>query len=234
MEIQKYEYGLKYGPLPLFLDLSMPVMAVLVNIGTAGYGFFRIDNCTDKAGGYVCSLMISAGILFGIIYLYEIAESLITGSNRTVRMENCGENFLISFGCRCHYFQRKDVLAIDYDTERNRLMFFLSRCVEKRRGVWSYMRLFSRTGSKNAFSPVSDYLAPLVIGGFDSLKFGVPDRTSFGLLNPFAWTPVTDIQMIERRCTFEFSIPCETVQDACGVVSRILKDTDAASLFSDL
>ena len=234
MKIQKFEYGLKYGPLPLFFDLLPPVFAVLVNTGMAGYGIYMVRDCADDIARYAYALLISAGIVFGIVYLYEIAESLITGSNRMVRMENCDDGFLIRFGCRCHYFQRKDVVAIDYDTERNKLMFFLSRCVEKRRGVCSYIRLFSKTGVKSAFSPVSDYLAPLVVGGLDALKFGVPDQTAFGMLSPFAWAPVTNIQMIERRGTFQFAVPCDTVQDAYGIVSRILKNADVSSLFSDL
>lgn len=233
MEIKSYEYKLKYGPLELFLDLLPPGSAVFLNIKFTEYGFGRMNHEFKPAGRLGCSLLISAGLVFGFVFLYEIIEQLVTGSGRKVRIDSCGNSFLIRFGCRSHYFRRSDITAFDFDTEKRKLTVILTRCLEKRRGIYSYMRLFTGTGKTFAGS-AADYLSPLVAGGPDLLRFGEPDSKRGCLFSPFAWTPVTRIQMIEHDGIFEFSIPCPSGSVASEIISGFIGDRNLSTVLEGL
>ncbi len=233
MEIKSYEYKLKYGPLELFLDLLPPGSAVFLNIKITEFGFRQMNYEFKPAGRLGCSLLISAGLVFGFVFLYEIIEQLITGSSRKVRIDRCGSSFLIRFGCRSHYFRRSDITAFDFNTEKQKLTVILTRCLEKRRGIYSYMRLF--IGSKKTFAEsASDYLSPLVAGGPDLLRFGEPDPKPGCLFSPFAWTPVTRIQMIEHDGIFEFSIPCPSGSVASEIISGFIGDRNLSTVLEGL
>ena len=68
---------------------------------------------------------------------------------------------------------------------------------------------------------VSEYISPLTAGGPDLLRFGEPDKRHGVLFNPFSWTPLTQIQMVERDSDFEFSIPCRDRNAAGKIISEI-------------
>ena len=233
MEIKRYEYKLKYGVLDFLLDMLPPCLAAALNIRIVGFGFKLIRRSDSSAGRFCISMMISAAVVFSLVFLYEIIEQIVTGSSRKVRIESLPDCFLIRFGCRCRFFRKADVAAFDFDNDRKRLTFILRRCLEKRRGIFSYIRLFTGKNLQNSAFQVSDYLEPLVTGGLDSLKFGLPDPAEGPSFNPFAWMPVTHLQMIERDGTFQFSIPCESGTVAAGVISRIIGG-DVSRFFRDL
>ena len=179
--------------------------------------------------------MISAGIVFASVFLYEIIEAAVTGRNRKVRLVHCMDSFLISFGCRFHYFRKNDVKGFNFDGERKRLTVILTtRCLEKRRGVYSYIRLFKGTDAPHGGNSVSEYISPLMAGGPDLLRFGVPDNERSVFFNPFRWSPVTQIQMIERDSDFEFSIPCRDKAAAGKIMSEIIGYAGFGSLLDTL
>ena len=74
------------------------------------------------------------------------------------------------------------------------------------------------------------YLARIL---FILIMYGLPDQAGGPSFNPFAWMPVTRLQMIEREGTFQFSIPCESGTVAAGVISRIIGG-DVSQVFKDL
>ncbi|MBQ6342820.1 MAG: hypothetical protein IJI41_06835 [Anaerolineaceae bacterium] len=233
MEIKSFEYKLKYGPLELLLDILPPGSAVFLNMKIADWGFRQMNQECEPAWRLGCSMLISAGLVFGLVFLYEIIEQLVTGSSRKVRIDRCGSSFLIRFGCRSHYFRRSDIKAFDFDTEKRKLTVILTRCLEKRRGIYSYMRLF--IGTKKTFSEsAADYLAPLVAGGPDLLRFGEPDSKPGCFFSPFAWTPVTRIQMIEHEGIFEFSIPCPSGSLASEIISGFIGDRNLGTVLEGL
>ncbi len=233
MEVKSFEYKLKYGPVELLSDMLPPGTAVFLNMKIAGYGFRLVEGALEPSGRFLGSMLISAGFVFGLVFLYEIVEQLVTGSGRKVRIDRYGAGFLIRFGCRSHYFRRSDIRAFDFDTEKRKLTVVLTRCLEKRRGVYSYMRLF--TGSNKTFMvSEADYLSPLVSGGPDLIRFGRPDQNGGCLFSPFAWTPVTDIRMIERDGVFEFSIPCPSGSVASEIISGFIGDRNLGAVLEGL
>ena len=233
METKSLEYKLKYGPIEFFLDILPPGAAVILNIKAAGYVFAYMKRDFSVFRRLGCSLLISLCVVFGLVFLYEIAESLITGSSRKVKIERRGDSFLIRFGCRCRYFRRSDIRAFDFDTEKKKLTVILARCLEKRRGVYSYIRLF--TGSEVRIQQsASDYLEPLVAGGPDQIRFGEPDKNAVCMFNPFAWTPLTRIQMIEHDGIFEFSIPCPSGAVASEIIAGFTGDRSVEAVFEGL
>ena len=233
MEIKSFQYKLKYGPVELLLDILPPGIAVFLHIKITEYGFRQLNQAYEPAGRFGCSMMISAGLVFGLVFLYEIIEQFVTGSSRKVRIDRCGSSFLIHFGCRSHYFRRSDIKAFDFDMEKRKLTVILSRCLEKRRGIYSYMRLFIAAGITFAES-AADYLAPLVAGGPDLLRFGEPDSKRGCLFSPFAWNPVTRIQMIEHDGIFEFSIPCPSGSVASEIISGFIGDRNLGAVLDGL
>ena len=74
MEIKHFEYKLKYGPAELLLDMLPPGTAVFLNIKITEYGSRLLHQTIDPAGKFGCSLLISAGLVFGLVFLYEIIE----------------------------------------------------------------------------------------------------------------------------------------------------------------
>ena len=222
MEIKRYEYKLKYGVLDFLLDMLPPCLAAALNIRIAGLGFELIRRSDSSMGRFCISMMISAAIVFSLVFLYEIIEAIITGRNRKVRVDHCMDSFLVSFGCRFHYFRKNDVKGFNFDGKRKKLTVTLTRCLEKRRGIYSYIRLFTGTYTQHREKSVSEYIAPLTAGGPDLIRFGEPDNSRGGFFNPFRWTPVTQIQMIEKDSDFEFSIPCRDKTAAGKIISEII------------
>lgn len=222
MEIKSLVFSLKYGPGEFLLDALPPGLAVFLNIKIIETGFRHIQQTNGPGRRFAVSLLISACIMFGLVFLYEIVEAVITGRNRKVRMDHFRDSFLISYGCRFHYFRKKDVKGFNYDCGRNKLTVILTRCLEKRRGIYSYIRLFKGTDTSHREKSVSEYISPLTAGGPDLLRFGPPDKGYGALFNPFRWTPVTRIQMIESDSDFEFSIPCHDKTDAGKIISEII------------
>jgi len=233
MEIKRYEYKLKYGPADFLLDVLPPFTAVLLNMKIAGCGLSFLAPSLRPLRRIIISAAVSAAIVFSLIFLYEIIEQIVTGSFRKVRIEICSDCILIRFGCRCRYFRKGDIHAFDFDTKRKKLTFILTRCLEKRRGIFSYIRLFTGRDPEHSSCEISDYLAPLVTGGMDSLKIGLPDPPGRVLLNPFVWTPVSQLQVIEKEGIFDFTIPCDSVSTASGIISGIL-GRDISAIFGDL
>ena len=92
MEIKRFEYKLKYGPAELMLDILPPGIAVFLNIKIMEYGFGLLHQTYEQAGRFGCSILISAGLIFGLAFLYEIIEQLVTGSSRKVRIDRCGNS----------------------------------------------------------------------------------------------------------------------------------------------
>ena len=222
MEIKSLVIKLRYGPVEFLLDTLPPGLAVFLNIRIAQTGFWQLQQTDNPAGRLGLSLLISACIVFGLVFLYEIIEAGITGRNRKVRMDRCRDSFLISFGCRFHYFRKNDVKEFNFDEKRKKLTVILTRCLEKRRGIYSYIRLFRGTDTQYGEKSVAEYISPLTAGGPDLLRFGEPDNDHGVLFNPFRWTPVTRIQMIERDSDFEFSIPCHDKTAAGKIISEII------------
>ena len=222
MEIKSLEYKLKYGAVEFLLDTLPPGLLVFLTEKIIEDGLRRMQQAYGPVRKFGISLLISAGIVFGSVFLYEIIEAAITGRNRKVRMDHCSDSFLISFGCRFHYFRRKDVKGFNYDENRKKLTVILTRCLEKRRGIYSYIRLFIGTNKQYGEKSVSEYLSPLTAGGPDLIRFGVPDNGRGGFFNPFRWTPVTRIQMFEKDSDFEFSIPCRDKTAAGKIISEII------------
>ena len=222
MEIKRLEYKLKYGPAEFLLDTLPPGLLVFLNGKIIEAGLSRMRQAYEPVRKIAISLVISAGIVFGAVFLYEILEAAVTGRNRKVRMDHCMDSFLVSFGCRFHYFRKGDVKGFNFDGKRKRLTVILTRCLEKRRGIYSYIRLFTGTDASHRENSVSEYIAPLTAGGADLLRFGVPDNRRGGFFNPFRWTPVTQIQMIEKDADFEFSIPCHDKTAAGKIISEII------------
>ena len=222
MEIKSLVIKLRYGPVEFLLDTLPPGLAVFLNIRIAQTGFCQLQQADNPAGRLVLSLLISACIVFGLVFLYEIIDAGITGRNRKVRMDRCRDSFLISFGCRFHYFRKNDVKGFNFDEKRKKLTVILTRCLEKRRGIYSYIRLFRGTDTQYGEKSVAEYISPLTAGGPDLLRFGEPDNDHGVLFNPFRWTPVTRIQMIERDSDFEFSIPCHDKTAAGKIISEII------------
>ena len=222
MEIKSLEYKLKYGPADFLLDTLPPGLLVFLNEKIIETGLSRIRQAYEPARKIAISLVISAGIVFGAVFLYEIIEAAVTGRNRKVRLDHCMDSFLVSFGCRFHYFRKGDVKGFNFDGKRKRLTVILTRCLEKRRGIYSYIRLFMGTDTQFREKSVSEYIAPLTAGGPDLLRFGEPDNGRGGFFNPFRWTPVTQIQMIEKDSDFEFSIPCRDKKAAGKIISEII------------
>lgn len=222
MEIKSLEYKLKYGPAEFLLD-SLPLgLLVFLNGKVIEAGLRRMQLTYEPVRKFGISLLISAGIVFGAVFLYEIIEAVITGRNRKVRMDHCRDSFLISFGCRFHYFRKNDVKGFNFDEKRRKLTVILTRCLEKRRGIYSYIRLFTGTDTEHREKTVSEYISPLTAGGPDLLRFGEPDNDCGVFFNPFRWTPVTQIQMIEKDADFEFSIPCRDKTAAGKIISEII------------
>ena len=234
MEIKSLEYKLKYGPLEFLLDLIPPGIAVFLNVKIVQYGFIWLKQALHPFPRFSCSVLIAIGIVFGMVFLYEILESIITGSNRKVCLQHYMDGFLFSFGCRSHFFRRTDVIAFNFNSKQKKLMIGVSRCLEKRRGIYSYSRLFKEIDK--TFSPVSsaDYLSPLVEGGPDLIKFGKPDMKCDFRFNPFAWTALSHIHLIEMDRSFVFSIPCPSGVIASEIVSEIIGSANVKSLFSGL
>ena len=223
MEIKTLEYKLDYGLLDFILDLIPPAAALFLCLKIIKFGWKQINDVYDSLKRFSCSILIAAGIVFGFVFLYEILESIITGSNRKVRIQRVMDCFLISFGCHRHFFRRSDVIAFNYDENRKRLLIGVIRCLEKRRGIYSYSRLFQETD--NPFFPAGSagYLSPLVEGGICQIKFGSACRTQFGLLTPFSWTSVSGFQLIEKDRKFEISIPCPSEEIASIITSEIIR-----------
>ena len=234
MEIKRLVFSLKYGPAEFLLDTLPPGLAFLFNIKIIEAGLRRMHQAYGSGRRFAVSLLISAGIVFGSVFLYEIIEAGITGRNRKVRMDHCMDSFLISFGCRFHYFRKIDVKGFNYDGKRKRLTVILTRCLEKRRGIYSYIRLFSGTDIPQREKSVSEYISPLTAGGPDRLSFGVPDNRRGAIINPFRGTPVTQIQMIEKNSDFEFSIPCRDKTAAGKIISEIIGYEGFGSLLDTL
>ena len=222
MEIKSLEYKLKYGPAEFLLDALPPGLLVFLNGKVIEAGLRRIQLTYEPVRKFGISLVISAGIVFGAVFLYEIIEAVITGRNRKVRMDHFRDSFLISFGCRFHYFRKNDVKGFNFDEKRRKLTVILTRCLEKRRGIYSYIRLFRGTDTQHGEKSVSEYISPLSAGGQDLLRFGEPDNSRSCFFNPFRWTPVTQIQMIEKDSDFEFSIPCRDKTAAGKIISEII------------
>ena len=143
MEIKRYEYKLKYGVLDFLLDMLPPCLAAALNLRIAGFGFKIIRRSDSSAGRFCISMMIAAAVVFSLVLLYEIIEQIVTGSSRKVRIESLPDCFLVRFGCRCRFFRKADIAAFDFDNDRKRLTFILRRCLEKRRGIISYIRLYA-------------------------------------------------------------------------------------------
>ena len=234
MEIKRLVFSLKYGPAEFLLDTLPPGLAVFFNIKIIEAGLRRMHQVYEPVRKFGISLLISAGIVFGSVFLYEILEAAVTGKNRKVRMDHCMDSFLISFGCRFHYFRKNDVKGFNFDGKRKRLTVILTRCLEKRRGIYSYIRLFSGTDIPQREKSVSEYISPLTAGGTDLLRFGVPDNGRGAIINPFRWTPVTQIQMIEKDSDFEFSIPCRDKKAAGKIISEIIGYEGFGSLLDTL
>ena len=234
MEIKSLEFTLKYGPVEFLLDTLPPGLAVFLNIKIIESGFRQMQQAYGSGRKFAVSLLISACIVFGLVFLYEIAEAGITGRNRKVRMDHCRDSFLISFGCRFHYFRKNDVKGFNFDEKRKKLTVILTRCLEKRRGIYSYIRLFRGTDIPQREKSVSEYVSLLTAGGPDLLRFGVPDNGYVALLNPFSWTPVTRFQMIEKDSDFEFSIPCRDKTAAGKIISEIIGYEGFGSLLDTL
>ena len=234
MEIKSLEYKLKYGPLEFLLDVIPPGIAVFLNVKIVQFGVIGLKQARHPFPRFSCSVLVAVGIVFGMVFLYEILESIITGSNRKVSLHHCMDGFLFSFGCRSHFFRRSDVIAFNFNSKQKKLVIDVSRCLEKRRGVYSYSRLFKETDK--TFTPVSsaDYLSPLVEGGPDLIKFGTPDPDHDFLFNPFAWTALSHIHLIEMDRSFVFSIPCPSGVIASEIVSEIIGSANVKSLFSGL
>ncbi|MBQ6343735.1 MAG: hypothetical protein IJI41_11465 [Anaerolineaceae bacterium] len=222
MEIKSLEYKLKYGPIEFLLDTLPPGLLVFLNGKIIEACMSRIQQAYEPVRKFGISLLISAGIVFGSVFLYEIIEAIITGRNRKVRVDHCMDSFLVSFGCRFHYFRKNDVKGFNFDGKRKKLTVTLTRCLEKRRGIYSYIRLFTGTYTQHREKSVSEYIAPLTAGGPDLIRFGEPDNSRGGFFNPFRWTPVTQIQMIEKDSDFEFSIPCRDKTAAGKIISEII------------
>lgn len=233
METKYLEYKLKYGPLEFILDILPPGAAMFLNIRIAGYLFASMNRELTAFRRLACSLLISLSIVFALVFLYEIIESAVTGSSRKVRIERSGDSFLIRFGCRCRYFRRSDIRAFDFDTEKKRLTVILARCLEKRRGVYSYIRLFTGPQVRTRES-TADYLEPLVAGGPDQIRFGEPDNKKGCMFSPFSWAPLTHIQMIEHDGIFEFSIPCPSGAVASEIIAGFTGDRSVESVFDGL
>ena len=234
MEIKSLEYKLKYGPVEFLLDTLPPGLLVFLNGKIIEAGLRRMQHTYEPVRKFGVSLLISSGIVFGLVFLYEIAEACITGRNRKVRMDHCRDSFLISFGCRFHYFRKNDVKGFNFDGKRKTLTVILTRCLEKRRGIYSYIRLFCGTDIQKREKSVSEYISLLTAGGPDLLRFGVPDNGHGAFFNPFRWTPVTQIQMIEKDSDFEFSIPCRDKTAAGKVISEIIGYEGFGSLLDTL
>ena len=234
MEIKSLEYKLKYGPLEFLLDVIPPGLAAFLNVKIVQCGFICMKQAHHSFPRFCSSVLAAIGIVFGMVFLYEIIEAAITGSNRKVCLQHCMDGFLFSFGCRSHFFRRSDVIAFNFNSKQKRLMIGVSRCLEKRRGVYSYSRLFKETDK--TFTPVSsaEYLSPLVEGGPDLIKFGTPDQDCDFLFNPFAWTALSHIHLIEIDRSFVFSIPCPSGVIASEIVSEIIGSANVKSLFSGL
>ena len=196
MEIKTLEYKLDYGLMDFLLDLIPPGLAAFLNVKIVQCGFICMKQAQHSFPRFCSSVLAAIGIVFGMVFLYEILESIITGSNRKVSLHHCMDGFLFSFGCRSHFFRRSDVIAFNFNSKQKKLMIDVSRCLEKRRGVYSYSRLFKVTDK--TFTPVSsaEYLSPLVEGGPDLIKFGTPDPDCDFLFNPFAWTALSHIHLI--------------------------------------
>ena len=98
MEIKSLEYKLKYGPAEFLLDTLPPGLLVFLNGKLIEAGLRRMQQVYEPARKFGVSLFISAGIVFGAVFLYEIIEAAVTGRNRKVRLDHCMDSFLISFG----------------------------------------------------------------------------------------------------------------------------------------
>ena len=234
MEIKSLEFKLKYGPVEFLLDTLPPGLFVFLNMRIIEASSRQIKQAKGSVERFGMSVLISAGIVFGLVFLYEIIDAVIAGRNRIVRMDRCGDSFLISFGCRFHYFRKSDIKGFNYDGKRKRLTVILTRCLEKRRGIYSYIRLFRATDTLYGEKSVSEYISPLTAGGPDLLRIGMPDNGPDLSFNPFRWTPVTRIQMIERDSDFEFSIPCRDKTAAGKIISEIIGHEGFGTLLDTL
>lgn len=109
----------------------------------------------------------------------------------------------------------------------------VSRCLEKRKGIYSYKRLFSEAGKSYSPASAEEYLSPLIEGGLDQIKFGSPEYYGCSV-NPFAWTALTHIQQIEMDGTFEFFLPCPSGDIASEIISEITGAQNLKTIFSCL
>ena len=223
MEIKTLEYRLDYGLLDFILDLIPPAATFFLCVKIVRFGWKQINEVYESLQRFSCSILIAAGIVFGCVFLYEILESIITGNNRKVQIQRLMDCYLISFGCHRHFFRRSDVAALNYDEKRKRLLIGVIRCLEKRRGIYSYSRLFQKTDNPFIPSGPTGYLSPLVEGGICQIKFGSARPKQFGLLNPFCWTSVSGFQLIEKDRKFEISIPCPSEEIASVIAAEIIK-----------
>lgn len=234
MEIKTLEYKLDYGLLDFFMDLIPPGTALFLCVKILGFALEQVNEVYGSLKRLGCSVLIAAGIVFGLVFLYEIFESIVTGSNRKVRIQRVMDCFLISFGCRIHFFRRSDVLAFDFDENRKRLMIRVIRCLEKRRGIYSYSRLFQETDNPFIPAGTAGYLSPLVEGGICQMKFGSACQKPYNLLNPFSWTSVSGFQLIEKDRIFEISIPCPSGEIASVIVAEIISSGKIKVVCADL
>ena len=175
METKSLEYQLKYGVLEFILDLIPQGFALLLCVKTAAYSINRIQRTSSPVPRLALAVVIASVLVFGVVFLYEIFDSVITGCNRKVCLLHYKDCFLFSFGCRCHFFRRSDIFAFHFDPERRRMKIAVSRCLEKRKGIYSYKRLFTEAGKSYSPASAEEYLSPLIEGGLDQIKFGSPE-----------------------------------------------------------
>lgn len=228
MEIKQYEYKLNYTARDFFLDMAPPILGGGLDGWIAWRGLALIRTADTPLTRFLLSLLIAAASVFGVVFMLEAAEQIVSGSSRKVRIESCGNCFLVRFGCRTRFFCREDLMAFDFEPENRKLTFILRRCLEKRSGIFSYMRLFTGIGMRTG----PEYLSPLVYGGLDYLKFGIANLTD-GLIFPFSRLSLEQVRVIEIDASFSFSVPCGSADDAARIISKII-GSDASRYFRKL